>query len=882
MNVCFSRIHHNYRRGTILTLLVLGILDVFIGKPSSAAASTPAQQTIARNVEFDSEFLNLENNSAVDLSRFANGSSALPGTYRVALYVNNVMISNEEIEFKSRADKSVYPALTAKTIKNIDFNYNKLPNTVLAPFEQGASSIDLQQQLPEAQVNFDSNEQRLDILIPQIYMNTAARGSVNPALWDRGVPALMLGYNMNGYTSESQGQSYNSFYSSLNAGLNIGAWYLRHNGAYNWVQNGSSSYSSINTYLQRDIPVIKGRVLLGESNTTGQLFDTVPFSGVQLASDERMLPESLRGYAPDIRGIARSNAQVTVRQSGQVIYQITVPPGEFLINDLYPTGYGGDLEVTVREADGSQSLFLVPYASVAQLLRPGSDRYEVVAGEARSDNLPGKPAFYQATYQRGLTNKITGYGGLQANQDYYAVQGGVAFGAPIGAISFDVTQARAQLGNSTNDSMSGQSYRLSYSKLVSETNSNLSLAAYRFSTNGFMDYSTAMQTRDIIDQGYDSSFVWRAKNRATLTAGQGLFEGWGQLYISGSIQNYWNKDGNDQQYQMGYSNQYQWLNFNLSANRVYSGIGEPQTNYLLSFSFPLGRMDQTNVPQMHLDLNHDTQGNTGEQIGVSGTAGNAGQFGYGITAMNANNGGGTSGSLNGQYRSPMTNMSASYSTGEHFQSASSGLSGSIVAHPGGITLSPYSGETLAIVEAKGAEGATVSSYPGITIDHWGYAVVPYLNPYQLNEISIDPKGTDSTVELDNTAQKVAPYAGAVVMLKYNTRRGTPLLITSTLDGEPVPFGATVFDDKGNSMGSVGQGGQIYARVATERGQLNVKWGEGVSEQCTVNYLLVPQQKNAKQTLQRFVTACKTGSANLKVGGSLANNIQKSGGSNETF
>jgi outer membrane usher protein len=70
------------------------------------------------------------------------------------------------------------------------------------------------------------------------------------------------------------------------------------------MSDGPSQYSSINTYLQRDIPLLKGRMLLGESNTTGQLFDTLPFSGVQLASDERMLPESLRGYAPEIRGIA--------------------------------------------------------------------------------------------------------------------------------------------------------------------------------------------------------------------------------------------------------------------------------------------------------------------------------------------------------------------------------------------------------------------------------------------------------------------------------------------------------------------------------------------------------------------------------------------------
>ncbi|WP_420256529.1 fimbria/pilus outer membrane usher protein, partial [Klebsiella pneumoniae] len=41
----------------------------------------------------------------------------------------------------------------------------------------------------------------------------------------------------------------------------------------------------------------------------------------------------------------------------------------FTLQDVYPSGYGSDLEVSVKEADGSVEVFSVPYASVAQLLR---------------------------------------------------------------------------------------------------------------------------------------------------------------------------------------------------------------------------------------------------------------------------------------------------------------------------------------------------------------------------------------------------------------------------------------------------------------------------------------------------------------------------------
>lgn len=854
-----KNLHNGFQ--SLLSPLALAVLStLFIGNVK--AATTAA----AENAEFDPTFLNAAGAQPIDLSRFAHGASALPGTYRTAVYVNDALIDNRDIEFKARADKSVYPCLTTELIKNIAFNFDALPAGFLTPTASGEICLDLQQKLPESNVTFDSNEQRLDLVIPQIYMLKTAHGTVSPELWDSGVPALLLGYNANGYSSESHGNTFNTLYAGVNAGVNVGAWYLRHNGAYNWMDHGENEYSNINTYLQRDIPLIKGQAQIGQSNTQGLLFDTLPFTGVQLASDERMLPESLRGYAPDIRGIARTNARVTVRQGGQVLYETTVTPGQFLINDLYPTGYGGDLEVTVRESDGTVQTFRVPYASVAQLLRPGASRYAFTAGELRNNSIRGKPALFQGTYQHGLTNAITGYGGFQASQNYSALQLGTAIGTPIGAVAFDVTQARSHLGSSTDaqgqhqsdNTLNGQSYQLSYSKAITETRSNLSLAAYRFSTDGYMDFMTAMQTRDAVAQGSSPDSVWRAKNRFTITAGQGLPENWGQLYVSGSVQNYWNRDGSEKQYQVGYNNQYKQLSYGLNASRTYSSTGNTQTNYLLSFSLPLGRSDQVHTPQLRMDLSHDTSGRTGQQASVSGSAGADNQFSYGVTAMNANQGQRSSGTVSGNYRTPVTALSSTYSTGQGYQSLSAGLNGTVIGHAGGVTFTPYTSDTMALVEAKGAEGASVSSYPGVKVDSNGYAVVPYLNPYQLNEISLDPKGTAADVELDNTTQKVAPYSGAVVKVKYLTKRGQPILIMATNQGQPVPFGADVLDSKGNNVGSVGQGGQVYARVAEEKGQLQVKWGDSSETQCWIGYRLLPQaQHNTATAIQSFNSVCQS-------------------------
>ena len=63
-----------------------------------------------------------------------------------------------------------------------------------------------------------------------------------------------------------------------------------------------------------------------------------------------------------------TNAQVIIRQNGYRILSF-VALGAFEITDMYPTGGAGDLDVTIKEADGGEQHFgvplpLLPYYSV--------------------------------------------------------------------------------------------------------------------------------------------------------------------------------------------------------------------------------------------------------------------------------------------------------------------------------------------------------------------------------------------------------------------------------------------------------------------------------------------------------------------------------------
>ncbi|SUG28981.1 outer membrane usher protein SfmD [Salmonella enterica subsp. arizonae] len=249
------------------------------------------------------------------------------------------------------------------------------------------------------------------------------------------------------------------------------------------------------------------------------MFDSVPFRGVQLASDDDMLPESLRGYAPIIRGIARTNAQVSVKQNGYVIYQTYVSPGAFEIADMFPTGSSGDLDVTIKETDGSEQHQVIPFASLPVLQREGRLKYSVTSGQYRPyDGDIDKEWFSQATAIYGLPAGFTLYGGGQFAQHYQSLLAG--FGknlGELGAFSVDGTQAWSTQQDT--DKESGQSWRVRYSKNMLATGTNISISGYRYSTSGYYSLS---ETLDTWRENEWKTSNERRRNRAEIMLNQSL------------------------------------------------------------------------------------------------------------------------------------------------------------------------------------------------------------------------------------------------------------------------------------------------------------------------------------------------------------------------
>jgi hypothetical protein len=97
---------------------------------------------------------------------------------------------------------------------------------------------------------------------------------------------------------------------------------------------------------------------------------------------------------------------------------------------------------------------------------------------------------------------------------------------------------------------------------------------------------------------------------------------------------------------------------------------------------------------------------------------------------------------------------------------------------------------MVLVEAPDAAGAIVTNSSGVRIDDNGYAVVPYVAPYRMTSVTLDPSGMSRDVELESSSQQVAPYAGAIARLEFKTTKGQALIIHALgPDGNALPFGA---------------------------------------------------------------------------------------------
>lgn len=819
------------------------------------------------DLQFNPAFLNGENASVADLSWVNAGSTLPPGEYNINVYINSNWAFTGNVTFsmdtrKTKGDAA--PCFTASQITALGINAAQAKGQTLPP---ARPCLFLSDAFPGSHFDFEQNTLTLNLSVPQHYMHNLPRGYVNPDSWEYGISSAWLNYVINGSSNEYRGDTRTreqQLFVSLNSGINLGAWRLRD--YTTWTKN-THELTHVQTWLQRDIPALRAQALAGETYTSPQVFDSVGLRGIALKTDDNMLPASLSGYAPEVRGIARGNATVTVRQNGNVIYQTSVAAGEFVLKDLYPTSSGGDLSVTIQESDGSQTRYTVPFASVPNLVRPGQIKYALGAGQYRPTSHQDSPSFAQGELFFGWAYGLTFYGGAQFSSRYSGLALGVGQNlGRFGAYSLDVTHARSRLAD--DKSYTGDSVRLRYSKLLNDTGTRFNFFSLRYSTQGFYTLSDTTYKRMsggtaehvVADDGtrtttyenvYNLHMSRKAKNQLLLSQPMGEY---GSLSLSWNQQTYWSTPQKTRSLQFAWNTTFRNVSLSLSLQRSNNVYDDQKDNLLaMSVSVPFGR--PALATRTRFTTTHSDKAGTTYSAGVSGYMPGEENLFYGVNQRySARQHYGGDAVL--QYGGPWGNYHLSYGYAEDSRNVSYGISGGAVLHEDGLTLSPPLGNTNILVKAPGASNVAILNHKGIKTDGRGYAVIPYATPYRVNQVALDVTTAGNDVELDNTTVNKTPTDGALVRATLSARQGAKAMFIVRRSTDVLPFGTLVSlsDDKTSSI--VGDGGSLYFSGLPLEGQLMATWGSGSEKSCTIHYQLDKTRFNPRTGLYSQEVLCQ--------------------------
>lgn len=816
-----------------LSKLSILSLAVFAALPALAGQSGSKEQEL---FAFNTTFLQGAP-SSIDLQLLLSANNVLPGNYRVDLYSNEVLVGRRDIDFnRNPATGRVEPCLTLALLQQLGIDLDKLQVEGKFDPSKPQSCYDLPALIDQASVRYDSARLQLTASVPQVAMKRGVRGYVDPALWDAGVSAAFINYQFNSSRTAGDAETRIVNNLGLRAGINLGAWRFRNESNLTSSTGSPSTFRSNRSYLQHDVTAIKGQFSAGDIFSDADLFDSVRYRGVKLASDEGMRADSERGYAPIIRGVAQTNATVEIRQNDYILYTASVPPGPFEISDIYPSGSNGDLQITIIEADGRRHVTTQAFSSLPIMVREGQIKYSVSAGRYNS-NADGMatPNILSSTLAYGINSQLTGIIGVQASDNYKALSLGAAKNTLLGAVSLDVTHSNSRTQGQTTQ---GNSVRALYAKTFTGTDTSFTLAAYRYSTEGFRTLTDHIQDLSTDSKQRSSN----AKTRTDLTINQnmGRDRELGSLYVNASDQRYWNRSGS-QSYSAGYSNNWGNATFNVGithtrdmGSRYSSPNSDTQLN--LSVSFPLG--SRARAPHAFVTTSTQKSGDS-TQVGVNGYLSETSDTFYSVQGGNSSSGGNNA-SVNLNTRTSVADINLGYSQGRGYDSQNLNVSGSVVAHEGGINLGQTVAETFALAQVPGVKGAKISSYSGVETGRNGYAIIPSAQPYRVNWISLDTRELGGDIEIDNATQQMVPRRGAVVVARYTGKSGRRVQFELIDEqGSSIPFGASLEDERGKQLAISDPTGKALVLLQEDQGNLTIKWGE---RQCSAPYSLPERNK----------------------------------------
>ncbi|WP_343553900.1 outer membrane usher protein [Pantoea sp.] len=784
-------------------------------------------QGVAEEIEFNTDILDINDRKNIDLSRFSKSGFILPGEYEMVVMVNKRVLPEQTIVIQAvETDNKNKVCITPELVEQFGLRKRVFDKIV---WNQEEKCLDAES-LKGLELRPDLSTSTLYISVPQAYLQYFNENWDAPAQWDNGLPGVLFDYNLNGQTqSQKKGQRL-----VLNAngttGANLGAWRLR----ADWqsqpkrINNNKSKtlaqrFDWSRYYAYRAIPGWEAKVSVGEDYLSSELFDSFSYAGASLASDDSQLPPNLRGYAPEVTGIARTNALVIISQQGRILKEIQVAAGPFRIQDI-ENSVSGKLDVRVEEQDGEAQTFSIETSNIPYLTRPGRIRYKFFTGKLSTTRHQLKgPGFVSGELSWGVSNGWSLFGGGIGTGNYSAFALGLGRDLYwLGAMSFDITQSRAVLSN-LNETLTGRSYRLSYSKNFEQYDSQITFAGYRFSERNFLSMN------EYLDARKGGAHQTNSKELYTITFNK-QFRDWRlSAYVNYNHQTYWNLPDNDR-YSATLSKYFDLgrlrnLSLSFSAYRTINP-GNKDEGVFLSLSVPIGNNSTLSYSAA------ESRGGSNQRVSYYGRINQRDSYQLG-TGINRD-GSTANGSITHDGELAYLNANVNTQSGKNTQ-AGFNIRGGATATTQGAALhgSTNMGGTRLMIDTDAVADIPVSS-GGLPVhsNRFGKLVVTSVNSYYRNSASLDVNNLPDNVDAVRSVVEATLTEGAIGYRKFDVIAGEKAMaILRLADGSYPPFGATVRNRKKQEVGIVSDSGNVYLTGINPGESMTVNWSE--KSQCVI-------------------------------------------------
>jgi outer membrane usher protein len=520
----------------------------------------------------------------------------------------------------------------------------------------------------------------------------------------------------------------------------------------------------LSTQLTRDFPEAMTTLTLGDTVSASSLWGrSVYYAGVRWASKFSTQPAFIPIALPSLSGQAAQQSTVDIYVDNVKQLSQRVDPGPFAIQNVPVLAGQGDLRMVVTDLLGRQQILTTSYIRSSQILRRGVQEFTYEAGTLRQDygvkSNAYKSFFAAATQRRGITDHFTLEGRAELQPGSQTVGLGGAFAAAragVLAAGAAVSLRSARVGRLVYAEFNRNARTFGFAARVQQ-------ASERFQQLGLgkLEQATRLMLQGLVSKsignwgniaaGYLRRDGRTEKSVRALTASLSYRLGRGYLVVGGT-------------YSLLERGQY-GLNVSFAM-----AVGERRTASTTVNSAPSGTTGS-------VEINRSLPIGPGYGYRVRNSAGE-------LTRTDAN--------LFVQTTAGRLGVEATQSSAGTFLRFSE--QGSLILMHNHIMPSRWLNDSFGMVEVKNGRKLPVyvNNQLLATTNGKGLALLPWLVPYNANDVRLDGENLPPDVNLDLQTRTVVPMTRSGVFLKYEPMSvGGATLILHAADGTPLPLGAMV-------------------------------------------------------------------------------------------